>query len=381
MFPAIFRRLFANEGKGPKLRTDIIPDTLPGTADDAKKLSTPRVLDGVQFNGEEDVTHYAVCTTAAGTAAKTVSIDNFKLVTSASVKIRFTNGNTAKNTTLNVASTGAKTIRYAGAAIPNNLIEKEKIYECVYDGSYWQLVGCIAPLSDAVDSESKTDSASSYAVKQAYDKAEDALNAANSIEPMEPATPEKLGGVKVGSGLKIASDGTISVDPWEAVPLNVPIGVVGVTFGGTDGRRAIMPGESTARENWVICDGGSDGKGGTVPDLRGRFVMTASEDYPAGSTGGSKTHSHTVSGTVGATTLVESQMPRHFHPIGVSSKFNYAPGNHDRYRASGDIAKNSTTSTDYTGGSQSHTHDFTGSTAQGNTLPPFYSLSYIIRIS
>ena len=35
--------------------------------------------------------------------------------------------------------------------------------------------------------------------------------------------------------------------------------------------------------------------------------------------------------------------------------------------------------TEYTGGSQSHTHDFTGSTAQGSTLPMYYTLSYIMR--
>ena len=32
-----------------------------------------------------------------------------------------------------------------------------------------------------------------------------------------------------------------------------------------------------------------------------------------------------------------------------------------------------------TGSSQSHTHDFTGSTAQGSTLPMYYTLSYIMR--
>ena len=132
-------------------------------------------------------------------------------------------------------------------------------------------------------------------------------------QPLKPATALKLGGVKVGSGITIAPDGTISIDPWDIFPMRVPIVVDGVTFGGSDGRRAIMPGETEAREDWILCDGGSDGKGGTVPDLRGRMIRGASDSEPAGSTGGSEKHSHSLSGTVGDTTLTVSQMTKHNH--------------------------------------------------------------------
>lgn len=86
-------------------------------------------------------------------------------------------------------------------------------------------------------------------------------------QPLKPATALKLGGVKVGSGITIAPDGAISIDPWNIFPMRVPIAVDGVKFGGSDGRRAIMPGETEPRENWVLCDGGEDGHGGTVPDM------------------------------------------------------------------------------------------------------------------
>ena len=36
---------------------------------------------------------------------------------------------------------------------------------------------------------------------------------------------------------------------------------------------------------------------------------------------------------------------------------------------------------DPTGGSQSHAHDFTGTTATGNNLPPYYPLTYIMRVA
>ena len=116
------------------------------------------------------------------------------------------------------------------------------------------------------------------------------------------ATNEKVGLVKGGANINIGEDGTISltgIDPWSVFPKRVPIAVDGVTFGGSDGRRAIMPGESEPRENWVKCDGGSDGQGGSVPNLQGRFILGESEGHKAGSTGGSETHAHSAGQSAG----------------------------------------------------------------------------------
>lgn len=162
-------------------------------------------------------------------------------------------------------------------------------------------------------------------------------------------------------------------DPWDIFPLRVPIPVVGVTFGGSDGRRAIMPGETEAREDWILCDGGSDGKGGTVPDLRGRMIMGASDEHPAGSSGGSETHSHSISGTVGSTTLSTNQMPSHSHSYSTVN----APGSTWGQGATQLSRSDRTTGT--TGGSSSHTHSLSGSARSTDSLPPFFSLAYVIR--
>ena len=87
-----------------------------------------------------------------------------------------------------------------------------------------------------------------------------------------------------------------------------------------------------------------------------------------------------VSGTVEATVLTESQMPRHIHRIGVSSDFNYAPEVYKRYTTPGGTASNSAPSTDYTGGSQPHTHGLAGSTGNGNNLPPYFAMALIMRV-
>ena len=193
------------------------------------------------------------------------------------------------------------------------------------------------------------------------------------------ATNETVGLVKGGANIDIGEDGTISltgIDPWSVFPKRVPIAVDGVTFGGSDGRRAIMPGESEPRENWVKCDGGSDGQGGSVPNLQGRFIWGASEDHKAGSTGGSETHAHSLTGTVGETTLTEAQMPSHDHqcsfvastPEGAGSFTN---GLHNPNEPP--LITNST------GGSQPHTHALSGVSGEASSLPPYYTLAYVMR--
>ena len=57
--------------------------TITGNAGSATKLQTTRAIDGVNFNGTADIAHYAVCYTTGSTAAKTVSLSNFKLTAGA----------------------------------------------------------------------------------------------------------------------------------------------------------------------------------------------------------------------------------------------------------------------------------------------------------
>lgn len=233
-------------------------------------------------------------------------------------------------------------------------------------------------LSDATDSASGVSggvAATPAAAKVAKDAADAAMEKAST-----PASGSNLGPVKVGSGITIAPDGTISIDPWNIFPMRVPIAVDGVTFGGSDGRRAIMPGETVARENWIICDGGSDGNGGSVPNLLGRMILGASDAYPAGSWGGYETHRHSLSGTVGATTLTVEQMPWHIHRYGdlATPSYGYAIDPTGRNTMSLGAEPLDTSAA---GGSQSHTHELNGTSAPAGNLPPYYALSFIMRIA
>ena len=77
-----------------------------------------------------------------------------------------------------------------------------------------------------------------------------------------------------------------------------------------------------------------------------------------------------MSGTVGATTLTEAQMPSHTHTFGIGI-----------YGSSAE-AKGNTSSkqrTDATGGSQAHTHTLEGASDEVPNIPPYYALSFIMR--
>ena len=297
-----------------------------GNSASASKLATKRTINGVQFDGSANIHHYGACSTAAGTAAKTVALSGFVLATGAEITVKFSATNTAANPTLNVNSTGAKPIRYKNAAVPSGYIVANKTYRFVYDGTYWQIVGdVIAELQAQID-----------------------------------ALAQQL------------------ASPWDCIPVGIPIPVVGVKFGGSDGRRAIMPGESKARENWIICDGGSDGKGGKVPNLKGRFLCGADDTHAAGSTGGSATHTHSISGTVGATTLSVAQMPAHTHKVTAANKNNSGYYQND---SGGNRMGPAELTTLSTGNSSSHAHTLSGSSGTADSLPPYYALALIMRIA
>ena len=87
--------------------------------------------------------YYGVCSTAAGTAAKTVTVDNsFKLVTGVSVTIKFSDKNSASNPTLNVNGTGAKPLYRYGTTVVSTATTTSgwiagSVQTFTYDGTGW----------------------------------------------------------------------------------------------------------------------------------------------------------------------------------------------------------------------------------------------------
>ena len=217
----------------------------------------------------------------------------------------------------------------------------------------------------------------------------------------------------------IAGGGRI---PGEVVPF------YNVNLGGEANRNPIFWGQSEPDTGWLICDGGSDGRGGSVPDLRNRFVMCSSYSGDAGQTGGATSVTPTISvqnatqggsignttatGNVGVsgtnvgvqgTTLSVAQLASHSHRNSLKYvNANTSESTSSAFSSSGDP---SYYSTDETGGNQwhdhgvydpghthsfsgtAHTHTFTGAahthvaTADPiNTLPPYYKMAYCVKL-
>ena len=115
---------------------------------EATKLTTARNVDGVSFDGSANIHHFGSCSTAASTAAKTVTLDDsmtFTLAKGASVFVKFTNANSVASPTLAVNGTTAKAIMRYGTTAPSTTAKTSwqagSVVHLVYDGTYWQMVG------------------------------------------------------------------------------------------------------------------------------------------------------------------------------------------------------------------------------------------------
>lgn len=183
-----------------------------------------------------------------------------------------------------------------------------------------------------------------------------------------------------------------------------------VNLGGPDNRNPIFWGQSEPDTSWLICDGGSDGRGGSVPDLRNRFVMCSSYSGDAGQTGGATSVTPTVSvqnATQGGSIVINGtgvrvldhtlgieQIPSHRHSI-VAQDLNEVsnPMGGILWASRGN---QQTWYTNLNGGTQphahgiydaGHTHTFTGAAhthtatvSAISTVPPYYKMAYCVKL-
>ena len=146
-----------------------------------------------------------------------------------------------------------------------------------------------------------------------------------------------------------------------AIPAGSVIPFYNVTLSG---RYPIFWGKTEVDTGWLVCDGGDDLHGGTVPDLTNKFIMGCISIDEANQTGGSSDI------TVGNTTLTANQMPSHTHSYRI-----FKSGYTGAVCVWSDSAMYSYGNATSTGGSQSHTHSFSGT-----FTPPYYSLNYLVKL-
>ena len=119
----------------------------------ASELQNPRIR--VKTSGSWKAWHslafdnsYGTCSTAAATAAKVATIDDFMLNEGRQVTIYFSTANTAEAPTLNINSTGAKSIVTANVLSANNRLfwKAGCNITFLYDGTYYRILS-ISPES------------------------------------------------------------------------------------------------------------------------------------------------------------------------------------------------------------------------------------------
>lgn len=158
---------------------------------------------------------YATCTSAANSNKVATTDFDFSLSAGRRVAVKFTNANTTSQPSLNINSTGNKTIIWNSQILPSTQYWKAgSLVEFVYDGSFYQVVGTI---NDTTYSAATT---SSQGLMSAADKIKlngIAQNANNYILPV--ATADALGGVKpiaktdnMTKDVGVDADGKLYVD-------------------------------------------------------------------------------------------------------------------------------------------------------------------------
>ena len=139
----------------------------------------------------------------------------------------------------------------------------------------------------------------------------------------------------------------------------------------------VMWSGATVPSGWLLCDGtGKLSNGQAVPDLRGRFIVGAGVGTYIGDTGGTSSHSHTVS--VAGHTLTIDQIPSHTHSLNVMRYSDYS------YEGLGGEGNGGGIGSPWgynpvqpTGGGEAHSHG--ANTGSINHLPPYYALAFIIK--
>ena len=247
----------------------------------------------------------------------------------------------------------------------------------------------VKAVADALSTAASQARSRNLASAKSYARALDSTHASASGHPA--ATTSRKGPVELATSAETTSGRSASLAVTPAGLKTTMTARLASLYSVPTG--AIMAHASaTAPSGWLLCDGaifnsrtysslyGVIGTrfGGTstspkLPDLRKKFVMGDGSDTSVGDTGGSASHTHTT--TVGAHTLTIAQIPRHRHGSGIERGGSVQSAT--SLRGVGTGIHTDGYQTAFTGGSASHTH--TGSASSASSLPPYVVLAYIIR--
>ena len=122
----------------PTANTSIMRD-----AQGRAQVAAPQAANDIARKAEVDVaisiaSGLGVCKTESSITGKTVTIEGVELVAGRRICVKFTDGNTASEPTLNVNSLGAKPITMDGLPVYTGCFDAGGVYEFVYDSTNWE---------------------------------------------------------------------------------------------------------------------------------------------------------------------------------------------------------------------------------------------------
>jgi len=203
-----------------------------------------------------------------------------------------------------------------------------------------------------------------------------------NVAPAAGSALTVSGKLKAGSAefdsMNVANLSATSVSGFGTVPLG------GIIF--WSGAENAVP------AGWALCNGQSV-NGRTTPNLRGRFVIGASDGRGVGGVGGAESvtltvnqipaHNHQVRGT----TLEAGDHTHAVYAAGIDDRnFSGRESQKDGFGVAADTNQKDTrySATTTSGGNHAHTFnvtsDSTGGSQAVNIMPPFYALAYIMRV-
>lgn len=209
----------------------------------ATKLATTRKIDGVDFDGTDNVIHFAICNSSVDSVQKEVELPNCSnLWTGLRISIFFTNGNSAQNISIKINQLSAIKVNYLGATIAKDskTIKAKSLVSFIYDGSVFLLDGGVDTLYELA-----TQTASGLLSAQDKKKLDGIQEGATKVDPATQTPKKPEGSGTVGTSNKYARED--HVHPLQEIP----------TFDGTKAGLVPVPsGESSGR---VLLDDGTWG--------------------------------------------------------------------------------------------------------------------------
>ena len=163
---------------------------------------------------------YGTCDTAAGTAAKVVTCADFDtLMTGVTIRVKFANANTAASPTVNINSTGAKSVYRFGSTAPvdGDSWKAGEVVDLLYDGTSFFMVSAddIGSKQDTLTFDDTPTDGSNNPVKSngIYDSEKDIYAAMGEMGAKNLIPYPYYNTTKTVNGITFTDngDGTISV--------------------------------------------------------------------------------------------------------------------------------------------------------------------------